>query len=139
MRLLIVTPTAVVVDEKNAIAVRAEDESGSFGMLNGHADYLTALPISIVSWRLADDRQRFCAVRRGVLTVTDGQKVAVATREAVAGDNLAHLETVILARFRDVAEAERSARTESLQLQLQAIRRIIYFLRPERPGLFGGR
>jgi F-type H+-transporting ATPase subunit epsilon len=139
MRLLIATPTAVVVDENDAVAVRAEDESGSFGILNGHADFLTALRISIVSWRLADRRQRFCAVRRGALTVTGGTDVAIATREAVADDDLSHLETVILARFRDAAEAERAARTESLQLQLQAIRRIVHFLRPEHPGLLGGR
>ena len=56
MRLLITTPTAVIVDEQHVVAVRAEDESGSFGILNGHADYLTALTVSVVSWRHADDR-----------------------------------------------------------------------------------
>ena len=40
MRLLITTPTAVVIDEQDVVAVRAEDESGSFGILNGHADFL---------------------------------------------------------------------------------------------------
>ncbi len=34
MRLLITTPTAVVIDDPNVVAVRAEDESGSFGILN---------------------------------------------------------------------------------------------------------
>ena len=70
MRLLITTPTAVVIDDPNVVAVRAEDESGSFGILNGHADFLTALTVSVVSWHCTDDRQRFCAVRRGVLSVT---------------------------------------------------------------------
>ena len=35
MRLLITTPTAVVVDERDVVAVRAEDESGGFGILDG--------------------------------------------------------------------------------------------------------
>ena len=48
MRLLITTPTAVVIDDPNVVAVRAEDESGSFGILNGHADFLTALTVSVV-------------------------------------------------------------------------------------------
>src|SRR3974390_1164735 len=83
MRLLITTPTTVVIDEHNVAAVRAEDESGSFGILNGHADFLTALPVSVVSWHLAGDRQRFCAVCRGILSVTNGNEVAIATREAI--------------------------------------------------------
>jgi F-type H+-transporting ATPase subunit epsilon len=72
MRLLITTPTAVAVDDTNVVALRAEDESGSFGILNGHADFLTALTVSVVSWHHADDRPWFCAVRYGVLSVTKG-------------------------------------------------------------------
>ena len=139
MRLLIATPTSVVIDEQDVVAMRAEDESGSFGILNGHADFLTALTVSIVSWHGVDDQQRFCAVRRGVLSVSNGNEVAVATREAIAGDDLGRLESGVLAHFREALEAERIARTESLRLQMQAIRRIVHYLRPERSGLFGGR
>jgi len=139
MRLLITTPTAVVVDDCDVVAVRAEDESGSFGILAGHADLLTALDLSIVSWHHTDDRQRFCAVRRGVLSVTDGNEVAVATREAISSDDLDHLEQVVLKRFRDTLEAERSARTEGLRLQMKAMRQIMRCLRPDRPGATGGR
>jgi F-type H+-transporting ATPase subunit epsilon len=135
MRLLITTPTSVVIDEQDVVAVRAEDESGSFGILDGHADFLTALTVSVVSWHQADDRKRFCAIRRGVLSVTNGSEVAIATREAIAGDNLARLEQEVLTQFRDELEAERNARTESLRLQMQAIRKIVRYLRPERPGL----
>ena len=138
MRLLITTPTAVVLDDPDVVAVRAEDESGGFGILNGHADFLTALTVSVVSWHHADDRRRFCAVRRGVLSVTKGSEVAIATRKAIPGDDLEHLEQVVLAQFREAFEAERIARTESLQLQMKAIRQIGRYLRPERPGVFGG-
>ena len=137
MRLLITTPTAVIIDERDVVALRAEDESGSFGILDGHADFLTALTISVVSWRYADVRQGFCAVRRGVLSVANGNQVSIATRAAVAGDDLARLEKVVLAQFREALEAERTARTESLRLEMKAIRRIVRYLRPERPGVFG--
>jgi F-type H+-transporting ATPase subunit epsilon len=137
MKLLITTPTVVVISEEDVTAVRADDESGSFGILNGHANFLTALTVSVVSWHHADDRQRFCAVRRGVLSVANGNEVAIATREAIAGDDFAHLERVVLARFREALEAERAARTESLRLQMQAIRQIVRYLRPARPGVFG--
>jgi F-type H+-transporting ATPase subunit epsilon len=137
MRLLITTPASVVVDEQNVTAVRAEDETGSFGVLDGHAEFLTALTLSVVHWRGARDRLRFCAVRRGVLSVTRGTEVSIATREAILGDDLARLEQVVLTQFREVLEAERATRTESLQLQMQAVRRIIRYLRPNRVGISG--
>jgi F-type H+-transporting ATPase subunit epsilon len=141
MRLLIATPTAVVVDERNVAGVRAEDDSGSFGILNGHADFLTALTVTVVIWHNGgdDDRQRFCAVRCGVLSVTNGSDVAIATREAIPGDDLDRLEQVVLEQFRAALEAERTARTQSLQLQTNAIRQIVRYLRPEQPDMFRGR
>lgn len=138
MRLLITTPTAVVIDDPDVVAVRAEDESGSFGVLGGHADFLTALAVSVVSWHRAGGARRFCAVRRGVLSATHGSLVAIATREALVGDDLERLEHVVLTEFRNSVEAERSARTASLQLQMKAIRQIVRYLRPERPGARGG-
>jgi F-type H+-transporting ATPase subunit epsilon len=135
MRLLITTPTAVVVNERDVAAVRAEDESGSFGILNGHSDFLTALTLCVVSWRRSDGTRRYCAVRHGVLSVSGGQQVAIATREAVTGDDLEHLEDVVIAGFRDSVEAERAARTGSLQLEMHAIRQIVRYLRPQDGGM----
>ncbi|MGA7803171.1 F0F1 ATP synthase subunit epsilon [Bradyrhizobium sp.] len=134
MRLMITTPTAIIVDEANVSALRAEDDSGSFGLLQGHADLLTALKISIVSWRGADDRMHYCAVRRGVLSVTGGDEIAIATREAIVGDDLDRLEGIVLDEFHQRLEAERTARTESLELQMKAIRQIVRYLRPDKPG-----
>ena len=138
MRLVITTPTTVVIDDPDVIAVRAEDESGSFGILNGHADFLTALTVAVVSWQRSEDRRRFCAVRRGILSVTNGREVAIATREAIQGDDFDRLEQVVLAEFNEVLDAERTARTESLQLQMKAIKQIVRYLRPDRPGVLRG-
>ena len=138
MRLLITTPTRAVIDDPEVAALRAEDQSGSFGILDRHADFLTALTVSVVSWRTADGGQRFCAVRRGVLSVTRGREVAIATRQALTGDDLDHLEQVVLAGFRQEIEAERTARAESLQLQMKAIRQIVRLLRPGSPDFSGG-
>lgn len=131
MRLLITTPTAVVVNESSVSSVRAEDDSGSFGILKGHADLLTALNISIVNWHAADGRVHYCAVRRGVLTVTGGADVAIATREAIVGEDLDQLEEIVLTEFRKRSETERASRTETLQLQMRAIRQIVQYLRPD--------
>jgi F-type H+-transporting ATPase subunit epsilon len=135
VRLRIVTPLSVVVDETHVAALRAEDASGSFGILPGHADFLTSLSFSVVSWRRADSVRRYCAVRRGVLSVTGGADIAVATREAVASDDLEALDQTVLARFREQADFERVERVSATRLQLLAIRQIMRLLRPERRGV----
>jgi F-type H+-transporting ATPase subunit epsilon len=131
MRLLITDPTAIVVDLADVTSLRAEDESGSFGILNGHADLLTALPISVVAWRHADGKLEYCAIRRGVLTVRGGNQIAIATREAQRGDDLDALEASVLTRFRSDAEAERAGRAAATRLHTEAIRRIVEALRPD--------
>lgn len=136
MRLRILTPLEVVVDEDDVQAVRAEDASGGFGILPGHADFLTSLAISVVGWRGARG-QRYCAVRRGVLRVTAGKEVAIATREAIPGDDLATLDQTVLARFRADADAQRTALAASTQLQLNAIRQIMRHLHPDGRELPG--
>jgi F-type H+-transporting ATPase subunit epsilon len=137
MRLLITTPTTIVVDRRDVSAVRAEDATGSFGILEGHADFLTALSVCVIAWREGNAAPRFCAVRHGLFSVRAGTEVSIATREALVGDDLFHLESVALAQFRQAAEEERASRTESLQLQMSAVRQIIRFLRPQRASMFG--
>ncbi len=138
MRLRIITPLSVVVDEDGVLALCADDATGSFGILPGHADFLTSLAISVVNWKGGDGSRRYCAVRRGVLTVAAGHDIAIATREAVVGEDLATLEQVVLGRFRADIETEKAERVESARLQLNAIRQIMRHLRPDGRGAPAG-
>ena len=130
MRLRIVTPLTVAVDQADVHALRAEDASGGFGILPCHTDFLTSLTVGVVRWGGGDGVQHFCAVRRGVLSVDTAHDVTVATREAVLGDDLGALEGSILAGFQKAADAERTERVDSTRLQLKAIRQIVGRLRP---------
>jgi F-type H+-transporting ATPase subunit epsilon len=129
MRLLITDPLAVIADHADIESVRAEDESGCFGILAGHADLLTVLTVSVVSWRHVDGSRGCCAVQRGVLSMQGGSEIAIASREAQIGADLDTLETSVLARFRADVEAERAGRTAAMRLHTQAVRRIIQALR----------
>ncbi len=131
MRLRITTPLSVVVDEADITTLRGEDATGSFGILGRHANFLTSLSISVVEWSGGDGKRHYCAVRQGVLAVTDGNEITIATREAVVDDDLATLENTVLDRFRDDMEMERTERVESTRLQLNAIRQIMRRLRPD--------
>lgn len=136
MRLRITTPLEVITDEDGIVALRAEDATGSFGILPGHADFLTSLAICVVSWKSADGTRHFCAVRRGVLSVGGGRDIAIVTREAVPGDDLGTLDQTVLSRFRADIETERIERADSVRLQLNAIRQIVSRLRAPRSADF---
>jgi F-type H+-transporting ATPase subunit epsilon len=132
MRLRIVTPLSVVIDEDGVLALRADDATGSFGILPGHTDFLTSLAICVVSWESSNGVRHYCAVRRGVLSVDSGHDIAIATREAVPGENLVTLDETVLARFRAELETERTEHVESTRLHLNAIRQIMSHLRPDQ-------
>jgi F-type H+-transporting ATPase subunit epsilon len=86
----------------------------------------------VASWR--DDRgvEHHVAVRGGMLEVRDGDAIAIATPEAVPGDDLHRLESEVLAKFRRQLVEEQAARTDAQRLYLAAIRQIARYLRAER-------
>ena len=130
LHLTVTTPGEILVDSGDVAAVRAEDESGSFGILPGHANLLTALVPSVVRWKTSDGRAHFCAVRGGVFTVSEGRNVAVACREAVLGDSLEDLEAKVRALRAQQIEADRKARVEKVRLHALAVRQLLRYLRP---------
>ncbi len=134
MKLTVITPTAIVLEESSVLHVRAEDPSGAFGIESGHADFLTTLSICVVRWRNRGG-EHFVAVRGGVLRVRDGKVVEVATREAVTNDDLGDLRSEVLIRMAKNLETERSARSGALSLEHAAIRQIYRYLRPGDPPL----
>ena len=134
MKLTITTPLAVIVEEDGVIVLSAEDASGGFGIQPHHADFLTSLAVAVVSWKSSDGVRHYCAVRGGVLTVTAGREIAIATREAVLGEDLATLDKTILRQFQADADAERTERVDSTRLQLSAIRQIVSHLQGGRGG-----
>jgi F-type H+-transporting ATPase subunit epsilon len=132
VRLTVVTPLSIVVETGDVTCLRAEDETGAFGLLPGHADFLTALSVSVVTWRNKRGEEHHAAVLGGMLEVRDGDAIVIATPEAVLGDELHPLETDVLVAFRRRLEEERAARADSQRLELSAIRQICHILRPER-------
>ena len=138
MRLAVTTPLAMVVEADDVAHLRAEDETGAFGILAGHADFLTALAISVVSWRDQRGAEHHVAVRGGMLQVRGGTTISIATPEAARDDDLHRLETEVLAAFRRQLAEEQAARIDAQRLYLAAIRQIMRALRPDRAPVAPG-
>lgn len=128
MRLVVTTPMSVVLDEDRVSYVRAEDETGAFGILRDHADFLTVLSVSVIAFRKRGEQERYVAVRGGVLTVRNGELVEVATRQAVGEDSLRQLGRAVLDQFRDEGGVEGKSREAATRLHLAAIRQIQRYL-----------
>lgn len=131
MKLTVFAPLEILAEVDGVTHVRAEDATGAFGILPGHADFLTVLSTSVVTWRDDAGREHHAAVRGGVFEARGGRTISIATREAVLGDDLHRLESEILARFRREGEQERAARADAQRLYLAALQRIIRYLHPE--------
>lgn len=137
MRLQVATPLSVVVDADDVRSMHAEDATGSFGILPGHADFVTVLAISVVSWHDAADAEHHIAVRGGVLRVHDGAAIEIATREAVGEDTLERLGAAVLDRFREEQESDEAARTSAGKLQIAALRQLQRYLDAGRQPVAG--
>jgi F-type H+-transporting ATPase subunit epsilon len=131
MKLTVATPLSLLVDTGDVAHLRAEDETGAFGVLPGHADFVTALTVSVASWRDTQGTEHHIAVRGGMLEIHGGNAIAIATPEAVLGDDLRRLETEVLQRFRRQLAEEQAARRDAQRLYLAALRQMVRFLRAE--------
>jgi F-type H+-transporting ATPase subunit epsilon len=134
VNLVVTTPDRVMLAVDGVTALRAEDASGSFGILPGHADLLTVLAPSVMVWRDGAGVPHYIAVRGGVLTVTGGNTVSVATREAFTADDLDALDAGLRAAAEAERDAESHARTATAALEAAAIRHIRRTLEADRTG-----
>jgi len=134
LHLVISTPLEVLVDDPAVKAVRAKDESGGFGVLPGHVDFLTMLPASVVRWRGPEGMLHYCALRAGLMTVRGGTRVSIACREGVLGDDVHGLEARVAVLRESQIDADRRARVEETRLHANALRQIIWTLHPGRPA-----
>ncbi len=138
MKLVITTPISLAVDADDVSYVRAEDETGAFGILPGHADFITTLTVSVITWRSADERRHHVAVRGGVLIVREGRFVEVVTREAVGENTLEALGAAVLTRMREEEQKGESSRFASARLEIAALRQLQTYLATGRGRMVQG-
>lgn len=125
LRLVIATPLDIVVRDDAVASLRAEDASGDFGIRRGHADFLTVIDAGVMRWRGESAPWRYCALRGGVFSVTGGESVQIACREAILGDDLATLQARVVSVRAENEDAARRARSHDTQLHARAIRRLM--------------
>jgi len=132
MRLQVITPLEIAVDADDVASVRAEDATGAFGVFPQHADFVTDLAVSVVTWFEKAGVERRIAVRGGVLRVEHGDFVQIATRQAIGGDTLDALGAAVLDKLREEADAESEARVSTTRLYVGLVRQIERYIEAGR-------
>jgi F-type H+-transporting ATPase subunit epsilon len=115
MRLRVFLPTNILIDQE-VTKIVAEAESGYFGILPKHVDFVTALAPGIFSFEM-EGEEEFMAVDEGVL-VKFGAEVLVSTRKAIRGKNLGELKRIVEEEF--ISLDEREKKTRSILAKLEA-------------------
>lgn len=115
--------------EGKAVALTAVAQNGSFGLLPNHIDFVTALVPSVLLLRDADGDEQIFGIDEGLL-VKKGHDVRIAVLRGVRGDNLDSLKDTVDARFVQMDEEERQARTALSRLEADMVRRFAELQRP---------
>ena len=123
MRVRIVTPTDVVLDE-DAVHVTLEDITGSLGIRPGHTPLVSPLVPGIATVRNAHGAERFVALNGGVLIV-NADTVNVVTRQATAGTDFEHLEDTALLHFGQEDDDAKENRVAFEKMRLTFVRRVL--------------
>ena len=97
IRLLVVTPDDVVIDQK-VVSVRFQQPDGWQGILPHHAPYITQLINGILMYRLPGEKEiRYLALYGGTLEVQKDM-IVVLTPAAEPGSDLAELSRTLMER-----------------------------------------
>ena len=131
MRLQVLLPNEVLVDEEDVSKVVAEALHGVFVLLPRHVDFVAAVVPGILLFERGGG-ESVLGVDEGVL-VKRGAHVRVSVRDAVRGEDLQRIRSLVTERFEELAEREKRARTALARLEASFYRRVI-----EQEQLHGG-
>ena len=127
LRLTVHLPTKMVADVE-VVEVRAEDETGSFGIRAGHEPFLTALTMGLVHYTTSAGEERWLAVDEGIL-LTDGKAVEVYTHDAQVARSPGEVQGLLGQEFAARHEEERDRRNAMAKMQVAAFKMLFGYER----------
>jgi F-type H+-transporting ATPase subunit epsilon len=125
-KLNIVTPTGMFSREVRHVRLR--DGSGFFGVMKGHADFLTVLVPSLCYYLDREGREVFLAVDEGIFTVRDGV-ATLASREVFESEDAARLSEIIESAFLKRRKSEEALHQMLGDIEKSFMEKSIAFLR----------
>jgi len=126
MRLEVLLPFRVFVEETDVSRIVAETHDGSFGVLPRRRDCVAALVPGILTYESVASGEVFLAVDEGVLTKI-GDQVRVAVRRASRGTDLAQLRDAVELDYLKLDALQQGARAATRKLESGFVGRFVRF------------
>lgn len=126
MRLKVLLPFEVFVDDGDVSRIVAQTPQGAFGLLPHRLDCVAALAPGILTYENAAHEEVFLAVDQGVLVKT-GAEVLVSVRRALRGTDLAQLHAAVTQQFEQQGQQDQDLRYAMTRLESGFLRRVAGF------------
>jgi len=126
VRLKVLLPFQVLVDEGEVSRIVADTPAGSFGLLPHRLDCVASLARGILIYETAAEGEVCLAVDEGVLVKT-GADVLVSVRRALRGKDLAALRDDVAKQFLAEDEQAQSLRSAMARVESGFLRRFASF------------
>ena len=131
MRLKVLLPFEVFLDEDEVQDIVAQGQFGAFGLLPQRRDCVAALAPGILTYRKSEAEEVNLAVDEGLL-VKAGQNVTISTRQAILGNDLGSLRQAVESDFKHRQDQELSMRTALVKMEDTLLRSVLELSRGER-------
>jgi F-type H+-transporting ATPase subunit epsilon len=125
-RLNIVTPTCMF--SRDVTHIRLRDESGFFGIMKGHIDFLTVLVPSLCYYRDENGAEMFLAVDEGIFSVRGGV-ATLTSRDVFESADAETLAEHIESSFQQRKKSEVGLHEMLGNIEKSFIEKMVVFLR----------
>jgi F-type H+-transporting ATPase subunit epsilon len=126
MKLKVVLPYGVFLEQDDISSIVAETSDGSLGLLPHRLDCAAALVPGILTYAFRDGTLAYIAVDEGML-VKAGDDVLVSVRRAIGGSDLAALQQAVKREFLAIDEQQRNVRAAMEKLESGLMSRLTEF------------
>jgi F-type H+-transporting ATPase subunit epsilon len=125
-RLKIVTPAGIF--SRDITHLRLKDESGFFGIMKGHIDFLTVLVPSLCYYLDENGKEMFLAVDAGIFSVREGV-ATLTSKEIFESGDAEKLAELMESTFEQRRKAEAGLREMLGNIEKSFIEKTAAFLR----------
>lgn len=124
MRLKILLPYRVFVDEGGVTHIVVVTRAGAFGLLPHRLDCTAGITPGILAYRHKTGEDVYLAIDEGVL-IKMGPEVVISVRNAIGGQDLGKLRATVEREFLNLDERERSLRNLIAKVESDFVRRFL--------------
>jgi len=124
MSLKVLLPFKIFTEKTSVSRIVAETREGSLGLLPHRLDCVATLAAGILIYQNDADGESYLAVDEGVLVKT-GLEVVISVRNAINGNDLGELHSVVEREFLSLNEEERNLRSVIKRMESDFMRRFV--------------